>query len=52
MTDLNTMVDAANGWELVSARAINDKGEILAWACRAKTCAFVLLTSSGQNAAN
>lgn len=52
MIDLNTMIDTASGWELLSARAINDKGEILAWACHAKTCGSVLLTHSGPDVAD
>jgi probable HAF family extracellular repeat protein len=33
MVDLNSLIDPASGWVLVSARDINDAGQILARAC-------------------
>jgi probable HAF family extracellular repeat protein len=43
MVDLNTLVDPAIGWQLVSARDINDSQQILAIACRVDECATVRL---------
>jgi probable HAF family extracellular repeat protein len=31
MIDLNTLIPGSSGWELVSARGINDSGEIVGW---------------------
>lgn len=38
MTDLNTRTAMPDGWLLVSARDINDAGQILARACRFEDC--------------
>ncbi|MDL2355265.1 MAG: PEP-CTERM sorting domain-containing protein [Pseudomonadota bacterium] len=45
MVDLNTLIDPATGWRLVSAADINDQQQILATACQgsSSTCRSVLL---------
>jgi probable HAF family extracellular repeat protein len=43
MTDLNTLIDPAEGWTLYSARDINDYSQIAAWGCRGDECGAVLL---------
>jgi probable HAF family extracellular repeat protein len=40
MTDLNTQVRLPEGWKLVGARDVNDKGEILARACNLEDCSY------------
>lgn len=44
MQDLNTMIPAGSGWTLVSARAINDGGQIVGWGTNAsgQTRAYLL----------
>lgn len=43
MVDLNTLIDPASGWRLVSATDINDAGQILATACHGIDCRAVRL---------
>jgi MYXO-CTERM domain-containing protein len=43
MVDLNTLIDPASGWTIVSARDINDEQQILALACREGVCGDVRL---------
>lgn len=43
MTDLNTRVTMPDGWLVVSARDVNDAGQILARACRFEDCRHLRL---------
>lgn len=43
LTDLNTLIDPAGGWEIISAGAINDAAQIAATACRDGDCFAVRL---------
>jgi probable HAF family extracellular repeat protein len=43
MVDLNSLIDPANGWQIVSAKDINDAQQILATACRMGECTTVRL---------
>jgi probable HAF family extracellular repeat protein len=43
MVDLNTLIDPASGWRLVSATDINDAGQILGTACQGTDCRAVRL---------
>lgn len=43
MVDLNTLIDPASGWRLVSATDINDAGQILGTACHGIDCRSVRL---------
>jgi probable HAF family extracellular repeat protein len=43
MVDLNTLIDPASGWTIVSAKDINDSQQILAMACREGVCTNVRL---------
>jgi probable HAF family extracellular repeat protein len=43
MVDLNTLIDPASGWRLVSAADINDAGQILGTACQGTDCRAVRL---------
>ncbi len=43
MVDLNTLIDPALGWTIVSAKDINDADQILALACMDRVCTNVLL---------
>ncbi|WP_426174801.1 PEP-CTERM sorting domain-containing protein [Massilia sp. TWR1-2-2] len=43
MVDINTLIDPALGWTIVSAKDINDADQILALACRDALCTNVLL---------
>ena len=47
MVDLNTLIDPAGGWQITSARDINDAGQILATACRMEGCTTVRLDLIG-----
>lgn len=48
MVDLNTLIDPASGWTIVSARDINDAQQILAFACREGICGDVRLDLIGS----
>lgn len=43
MLNLNSLIDPNAGWTLLEARAINDRGQIAAYGCRAELCGGVLL---------
>lgn len=43
LVDLNTLIDPALGWQIGGAIAINDQGQILAYACREFACTNVRL---------
>lgn len=43
MVDLNTLIDPASGWTIMSAADINDAEQILAFACREGVCGNVRL---------
>jgi probable HAF family extracellular repeat protein len=43
LVDLNTLIDPALGWQIGGAIAINDNGQILAYACRDFQCTNVRL---------
>jgi probable HAF family extracellular repeat protein len=43
MVDLNTLIDPASGWTILSAKDINDAQQILAYACREGVCGNVRL---------
>lgn len=43
LVDLNTLIDPAPGWTIGGATAINDAGQILAYACRDFACTNVRL---------
>ena len=47
LVDLNTLIDPALGWQIGGAIAINDYGQILAYACRAFECTNVRLDLAG-----
>lgn len=43
LVDLNTLIDPASGWQITTASAINDKGQIVGIACRDFACSPVRL---------
>lgn len=43
LVDLNTLIDPASGWIVTSALDINDRGQIIANACRDALCSAVRL---------
>jgi hypothetical protein len=48
MTDLNALIPADSGWELIRAEAINARGEIVGWGKKgAKIRAFLLTPAEG-----
>ncbi len=52
MIDLNTLVDPGSGWHILEASAINDAGQILAFACGNNApCNYLLLTPVPEPAA-
>lgn len=52
MIDLNTLVDPASGWHILEASAVNDAGQILAFACGTNApCNYLLLTPVPEPAA-
>jgi probable HAF family extracellular repeat protein len=49
MTDLNTLVRLPQGWTLASAIDVNDKGQILARACKLEDCNWARLTPARES---
>lgn len=43
LVDLNTLIDPTLGWQLFSAYANNDLGQIVGWGCQGETCGLVRL---------
>jgi probable HAF family extracellular repeat protein len=43
LVDLNTLIDPASGWTILSAAAINDQQQIVGQACKADICEAVRL---------
>jgi probable HAF family extracellular repeat protein len=43
LVDLNTLIDPTLGWQIFSAYANNDLGQIVGWGCRGDSCGLVLL---------
>lgn len=43
LVDLNTLIDPLLGWQIFSAYANNDLGQVVGWGCHAETCGLVRL---------
>lgn len=43
LVDLNTLIDPLLGWQLFSAYANNDLGQVIGWGCQGDTCGLVRL---------
>jgi probable HAF family extracellular repeat protein len=44
---LNDLIDTSTGWSIVYAQAINDRGQIVGYGCKADLCGPVLLNPVG-----
>jgi len=43
LVDLNTLIDPLLGWQIFSAYANNDLGQVVGWGCQGDTCGLVRL---------
>lgn len=43
LVDLNTLIDPLTGWQIFSAYANNDLGQVIGWGCQGETCGLVRL---------
>lgn len=43
LVDLNTLIDPLLGWQIYSAYANNDLGQVIGWGCQSDTCGLVRL---------
>jgi probable HAF family extracellular repeat protein len=43
LVDLNTLIDPLLGWQIFSAYANNDLGQVIGWGCQGETCGLVRL---------
>lgn len=43
LVDLNTLIDPTRGWQIFSAYANNDLGQIVGWGCQGTACGLVRL---------
>lgn len=43
LVDLNTLIDPTLGWQIFSAYANNDLGQIVGWGCQGESCGLVRL---------
>ena len=47
LVDLNTLIDPALGWQIFSAYANNDLGQIVGWGCQGESCGLLRLDLIG-----